>query len=127
MPAYPVHPNVLGEASMARSVLRVLGQPRPAPSLGSLERTARSVPVGRTARFTYTLRRAVGISFALQRSLGGGRYSAARELVAVDAAAGEHALRLTAKQLGRRRGLYRLSGVPADGGPQTVQFRIKRR
>ena len=46
MPAFPVHPNALGEASMARSVLRVLGQPRPAPALGALARTARSVRVG---------------------------------------------------------------------------------
>ena len=30
VPAYPIHPNALGEASMARSVLRVLGQPQPA-------------------------------------------------------------------------------------------------
>ena len=30
-PACPLHPNALGERSMSRSVLRVLGQPRPAP------------------------------------------------------------------------------------------------
>ena len=58
MPAFPVHPNALGEASMARSVLRVLGQPQPAATLGSLTRVARSVRVGRAARFTYTLSRA---------------------------------------------------------------------
>ena len=51
MPAFPVHPNVSGEASMARSVLRVLGEPRPAPVLGSLTRAVRSVRVGRAARF----------------------------------------------------------------------------
>ena len=33
MPAYPVHPNLLGEASMARSVQRVLGAP---PTLASV-------------------------------------------------------------------------------------------
>jgi hypothetical protein len=127
MPAYPVHPNVLGEASMARSVLRVLGQPPPAPALGSLERTARSVRIGRAARFTYAVSRAASVSFALQRSIGRGRYGAARGVATANAAAGEHTLRLTTKQLGRRPGLYRLRGVAADGGgAQTVQFRIKR-
>jgi lysophospholipase L1-like esterase len=127
MPAYPIHPNALGEASMARSVLRVLGQPQPAPSLRSLRRTARSVLVGRAARFTYALSRAASVTFALRRSLGRGRYSSPRGVATVNAAAGENALKLTTKQLGRRAGLYRLTATPADGGSQTVQFRIKRR
>jgi lysophospholipase L1-like esterase len=127
MPAYPVHPNALGEASMARSVLRVLGQPQPAPSLGSLTRRQRSVLVGRAARFAYTLSRAAPITFALQRALGGGRYSAPRGRVAVNAVAGENALELTTRQLGRRAGLYRLSATLAGGRARVVQFRIKRR
>jgi lysophospholipase L1-like esterase len=129
MPAYPIHPNVLGEASMARSVLRVLGQPRStaAPALTALERTARSVRVGRAARFTYTLSRAARVTFSLRRSLGAGRYSKARRVVAVDGAAGANALTLTAKQLGRRAGLYRVTATPAESVAQTVQLRLKRR
>jgi lysophospholipase L1-like esterase len=127
MPAYPVHPNELGEASMARSVLRVLGTPRPTPVLGALERAARSVVAGRAARFTYTLSRAAPVTFALRRSVGRGRYAGARAMGTVDAVAGENTLKLTAKQLGRRAGLYRLTGTPADGGARVVQFRIKRR
>ena len=128
MPAFPVHPNALGEASMARSVLRVLGQPQPAASLGSLTRVARSVRVGRAARFTYTLSRAARVTFALQRSLGRGRYSSPRGMVTVNGAGGENALKLTTKQLGRRAGLYRLTATLAGGGgAQAVQFRIKRR
>jgi lysophospholipase L1-like esterase len=127
MPAFPVHPNASGEASMARSVLRVLGVPRPAPVLGSLARTARSVRVGRAARFTYTLSRAASVSFALQRSLGRGRYSRPRGMVTVSAGRGENTLKLTTKQLGRRAGLYRLSATLADGGARSVQFRIRRR
>ena len=79
MPAFPVHPNVLGEASMARSVLRVLGAPRPAPVLASLRRRARSVTVGRAARFTYVVSRPAQVRFTLQRAVGRGRYAAARE------------------------------------------------
>ena len=127
MPAFPVHPNVLGEASMARSVLRVLGQPRPAAALGSLTRAARSVPVGRPARFSYTVSRATSVRFALRRSLGRGRYAAARTVKTANAAAGENTLKLSAGRLGRRAGLYRLTGTPPEGGARVVQFRIKRR
>jgi lysophospholipase L1-like esterase len=128
MPAYPVHPNALGEASMARSVLRVLGQPRPAPSLVALARARRSVVAGRAARFTYTVSRAARVTFALRRSLGGGRYTSARAVGAVAAAAGPNTLALTARRLGRRAGLYRLTGTLADGGgTRVVQFRITRR
>ncbi|HEV2774178.1 MAG TPA: SGNH/GDSL hydrolase family protein, partial [Solirubrobacteraceae bacterium] len=128
MPAFPVHPNAMGEASMARSVLRVLAAPRPepAPVLGSLERAARSVRVGRAARFTYTATRATRVTFALRRSLGRGRYGAARAMGTVAAAAGKNTLKLTAKRLGRRAGLYRLIGTPPEGGAQVVQFRIRR-
>lgn len=126
MPAYPVHPNGLGEASMARSVLRVLGEPRPAPAL-ELERRQRSVVVGRAARFTYTLSRATRVTFALRRSLGSGRYSKARRVRTANAAAGENALKLGTKQLGRRAGLYRLTATVAGGSAEVVHFRIKRR
>ena len=112
---------------MARSVLRVLGRPRPAPSLNSLERLQRSVLVGRAARFTYTLSRATSVTFALQRSLGRGRYSDGRGVGTVKADGGANALKLTARQLGRRAGLYRLTATLAAGGSQDVRFRIKRR
>ena len=44
----------------------------------------------------------------------------------VDAAAGANTLKLTTQQLGRRAGLYRLTGEAREGGAQVVQFRIKR-
>ena len=113
---------------MARSVLRVLGQPRPAPSLGPLKRLQRSVVVGRAARFEYTVSRATSVTFSLRRSLGAGRYSRARGAGTVDAGAGTNRLKLTGRQLGRRAGLYRLTATVADGGgSQDVQLRIKRR
>jgi lysophospholipase L1-like esterase len=128
MPAYPVHPNVSGEASMARSVLRVLGQPQPAPALSALARVQRSVRVGHAARFTYTLSRPTRVAFSLRRALGGGRYSSARATTTVDGGAGPNTLKLTAKQLGRRAGLYRLTArISGGGASQVVQLRIKRR
>jgi lysophospholipase L1-like esterase len=126
-PAFPLHPNARGAASMARSVLRVLGQPRPAPALSALTRTARTVTAGRAFGVSYRLSRAGAVTFALQRSRGGGRYTAARPLGTIDAVAGENVLTLSAKRLGRRAGLYRLTASVANGAPQTVQFRIRRK
>ncbi len=125
-PAFPVHPNALGEASMARSVLRVLGQPRPAPVLGPLRRAQGTIAAGRALRVSYTLSRAAGVTFTLQRARGRGRYAAARTLMAVDAQAGENTTTLTAKRLGRRAGLYRVSATVAGGVTQSAQVRIRR-
>jgi len=125
-PAFPVHPNALGEASMARSVLRVLGEPRPAPLLGPLRRSLRTIAAGRTLRVSYTLSHAGSVTFALQRSRGRGRYTAARTLMAVDAQAGENTTTLTAKRLGRRAGLYRVSATVAGGATQSAHLRIRR-
>ena len=124
-PAFPIHPNALGEASMARSVLRVLAQPRPGPSITALVRASRMITAGRALRVSYTLSRAGSVNFGLQRSLGRGRYSRLRGLRTVNAKAGENTLTLSSKQLGRRAGLYRLTAALADGGARTVQFRIR--
>jgi lysophospholipase L1-like esterase len=125
-PAYPVHPNALGEASMARSVLRVLGSPRPGPVLGALRRTRRAITAGGSARISFTLSRAAIVTVTLQRSLGGGRYAPARRVRSVSAAAGATAVTLTARTLGRRAGLYRLSAAVAGGAAQTTHIRIRR-
>ncbi|HVF80012.1 MAG TPA: SGNH/GDSL hydrolase family protein [Solirubrobacteraceae bacterium] len=125
-PAFPVHPNALGEASMARSVLRVLGQPRPAPALGALRRSARVIRAGRALRVAFTVSRAVNVSLGIQRSRGRGRYTALRPLTSVGAKAGENAVTLTGKLLGRRVGLYRVTATVAAGATQTAQFRIRR-
>lgn len=124
-PAFPIHPNALGEASMARSVLRVLAQPRPGPSITALTRARRMITAGRALRVSYTLSRAASVTFGLQRSLGRGRYSQVRGLETVNAKAGANALTLSAKQLGRRAGLYRLTAALAGGGSRTIQFRMK--
>jgi lysophospholipase L1-like esterase len=125
-PAFPIHPNALGEASMARSVLRVLEQPRPAAVLGPLRRARQTITAGRALRVTYSASRATSVTFGLQRSRGGGRYTAVRELTAPSANAGENVVTLSARQLGRRAGLYRLTATVPGGGSQVVWFRIRR-
>jgi lysophospholipase L1-like esterase len=124
--ALPVHPNALGEASMARSVLRVLAQPPPGPRLGALTRSARVIAAGRALRVSFTLSRPARVKLRLQRALGGGRYGRPRNLATVEASAGTNAVTLTARQLGRRAGLYRVTAALADGTVQRVQFRIRR-
>ena len=126
-PAFPIHPNALGEASMARSVLRVLGQPRPAAMLGPLRRSQRTITAGRALHVSYSASRPTSVTFGLQCSRGRGRYMAARALPAANAAAGENVVTLSAKQLGRRAGLYRLTAAAVPGGAvQLVGFRIRR-
>jgi lysophospholipase L1-like esterase len=127
MPAYPIHPNVLGEASMARSVLRVLGQPRPGPGLSALTRSTRSVVAGRGLGISYTLSRGGSVTFGLQRSLGDGTYTPVRSVATMNATGGANTVTLPAGLLGRRAGLYRVTIQPADGGAaRSVQFRIRR-
>jgi lysophospholipase L1-like esterase len=124
--AFPVHPNALGEASMARSVLRVLGQPRPGPVLGALSRSRKTISPGRALRVSFDLSRAASVSLGLQRSRGGGRYTRLRSLETVAAKSGTTTVTLSAKQLGRRAGLYRVTAALADGTTQRAQFRIRR-
>ena len=127
-PAFPVHPNALGQAGMARSVLRVLAQPRPAPALGPLTRSRRVIAPGRALRVGFTVSRPAAVSLSLQRSLGRGRYTRSRRLQTVQATAGANTVTLSARQLGRRAGLYRVTARPAGGGAaQVTQFRIARR
>jgi lysophospholipase L1-like esterase len=124
-PAFPIHPNARGAASMARSVLRVLAQPPPGPAVSELTVAQKALAAGRAASFSYTLSRASGVTFALALSRGGGRYSTLR-VQTIPASAGFNTFALPAAQLGRRRGLYRLTATPQGGAPQVVHFRIHR-
>jgi lysophospholipase L1-like esterase len=127
-PAFPLHPNALGEASMARSVLRVLGRPRAAQAsvLGALRRSRRAIEAGRSLRVSYVLSRDATVTFGLERSRGGGSYGTSRAIATLDAAAGANATTLSARRLGRRPGLYRLTAAVPDAAAQVVQFRIRR-
>lgn len=125
-PALPVHPNALGAAAMARSVLRVLRAPRPGPRLSALTRSRRTIPAGRGLRLSYTLSRDADVSLALRRSRGHGRYSRPLWRLRVPARAGANRLALGPRRIGRRPGLYRLTATPRGGAPATAHFRIRR-
>jgi lysophospholipase L1-like esterase len=141
-PAHPLHPNAKGEASMARSAIKVLSRPRQrgaavsAPALSGLRVSPRSVRVGRIATVRYQLDRAAFVTLTLRRALTGRRagercaapshsnrrarrctrYSRVLQSVIVFGAAGANRYVLTARRLGRRKGTYRLGAAPtADG------------
>lgn len=111
---------------MARSVLRVLGAPRPAPALGILRRSKRTIAAGRALRVSFTVSRATTVTVGLQRSRGRGRYASVRRVRSIAANAGENAVTLPGRQIGRRPGLYRVTATLADGGSQLTHFRIRR-
>jgi hypothetical protein len=141
-PAYPLHPNAKGEASMARSAIKVLSRPRPAalgrqaPVLSGLRITPRAARVGRAAAISYRLDRAASVTFTLQRALSGRRsgqrcaapgrsnrrgrrctrYSRALMTVTVAGRAGANRFTLSARRLRRAAGRYRVTASPiADG------------
>src|SRR3954453_16045394 len=59
-PAYPLHPNAKGEASMARSALAVLQKPPPVPVITGL-RAPHRLRAGRAARIRFRLDRAATV------------------------------------------------------------------
>jgi lysophospholipase L1-like esterase len=154
-PAFPLHPNALGEASMARSAIKVLSRPRPsrsavkAPLLSRLRVSPRSVLVGRAATVKFQLDRAAFVTVTLRRASSGRRagkrcaapsrsnrrsrrctrYSGVLTSVILPGTAGANRYALTARRLGRRAGPYRLGAAPtADGLTGAVKsyaFRLK--
>jgi lysophospholipase L1-like esterase len=151
MLAYPLHPNALGEASMARSVLRVLGAPRPAPVLTALKAVHRKIKRGRAAAVRFTINRAATVAFTLRRAkrgrrVGGScrvptksnagkpgcvRYSRVLRTLTVDALRGENISKLKSKSL-RRAARYRITATASSGAgglvsdPQITYVRVKR-
>jgi hypothetical protein len=149
-PAFPLHPNALGEASMGRSVLKVLASPRPAPLLSALARTpATATKLGRAARFSYKLDRPAGVAIVVRRAVAGRRVggvcrkatranansASCRRYVTVGRTrvrgqAGTNTLAIGASTYARRAALYRLSATPSEGeregATRTIHFRVKR-
>lgn len=147
--AFPLHPNALGELSMTRSLLRVLGAPRPGPVLSGLARDGGAVAAGTPARFGYHLDRDATVAVVVRRATGGRRTGgvcrtptranraapSCRRYVttgrmSAGGHAGDNALAVGAATYGRRAGLYRVTVTPSRdgvaGAAQRVQFRRKR-
>lgn len=150
--ALSLHPNALGEASMARSALAVLGEPRPAPVLSDLRRARRKLPAGRSLGISYRLSRPATVTLKLRRGrigrrVGGRcapatradrsrsrcrRYSRVLRTLRSDGARGTNDLTISPQILGRRPGLLRLRATASAAGgrasaPRRIHARIVRR
>jgi len=128
-PAYPLHPNAKGEASMARSALAVLQNPSPLPVVTHL-RVTRRLRAGRPARVRFRLNRAATVALTLRRR---GHHHLGRVLATrlVAGEPGANRVKLPAKMLRRRPGVYRLAARPAThtrtGASRSARLRIRGR
>lgn len=145
-PAYPLHPNAKGEASMGRSVLGVLSHPRPTPRLSALAVSPRHVRSAARASVSFDLSKAAGAVFRVRR-LWPGRVVDGRCLRPTRHRAHLHSCRRVGKiqatisltepagsssfisrRLARRPGLYRLSArasIHGATGPFTkTNYRV---
>ncbi|MBA2347040.1 MAG: SGNH/GDSL hydrolase family protein [Solirubrobacterales bacterium] len=130
-PAFPVHPNVRGEADAAKNVIAVLSRPRPvvaAPVAGALRQRRVARRVGPPPRFSFTLDRAATVRLTLNRRVADKRYGAAKSITERTLAAGRHIVSIPRKVLGRRVGAYKITVTPTAGGasgrPAALRFRI---
>jgi lysophospholipase L1-like esterase len=126
-PAFPLHPNAKGEASMGRSVIALLRRPAPArvARLSALQVVRAAVPVGPPARVAYTLDRPAQVGFTVRRVVGG-RTGRALATFTRTGAAGLNRVSLTRRMLGRAGGRYRLTATPAGGRPVPVLLVMRR-
>ena len=131
-PAFPLHPNAQGEASLARSTIAVLRRPRPAPRAPVAsglrqERAARRV--GPPPRFTFTLDRAATARVTIRRRVADKRYGPERRVAVRALPAGPVRISVKRAVLGRLRGAYKLTVVPAGAGvtgaPVALRFRVR--
>jgi len=149
-PAFPVHPNALGEASMARSVLRALESGAP-PALTNLTRSRKIYRPGQAITLTYALDRAASVLLEVRRAVSGRRsgdrcvattrankrkavcrrFSKVLRRVIGEGNAGQNTQTLFASIAPRKAGLYRLTATAVDADnlrsvPQVIHFRIRR-
>lgn len=121
-PAYPLHPNAKGEASMGRSAIALLRRPRPphAPKLSRLRVAPRPLRAGRAARISYRLDRAAAVTFTLRRVVNG-RYTRVLLTWRRSGRAGLNRVTLSGRRLRRRAGLYRIAATPKAAGLNGTQ------
>ena len=130
-PAFPLHPNGQGAASMARSTVAVLSRPRPAavaPAISGLRQERGARRVGPPPRFAFSLDRAAGVTVTLQRRIADKRYGPVRRVAVRALPAGVARVSIPRAILGRLRGAYKVTVTPttarAAGAPVALRFRI---
>lgn len=127
-PAFPLHPNAKGEASMARSAIAVLEKPsRRAPRVTKLRVKPKRVRVGRTAKVKFVLDQPAAVTVTYLSK----RRGVARIAGYVDrrGKAGKNKLKLKPRRLGKRPARFMLKvTATADGlqsKPAKTKFRVR--
>ena len=129
-PAYPLHPNAKGLASMGRSAIKVLSKPsKRAPAISEVRLAKRKVRSGRPVTLRYRLDRNARVDLTLRRAWtlrqrqdhGDPRLRQRRP----------KSLRAEPQSLRRRTRPLSVDSAPTDNGltgrPAKVRFRVVRR
>ena len=129
-PAYPLHPNGKGLASMGKSAVAVLSKPAPAKAVRLSRLRTRSHHAGsdRKIAVRFRLDRDARVTISRARLIGKRQMSASRPVATVDGAAGRNVVRVKVDRLGRVRGRYRLTATDADGHrlSSPSKYRVRR-
>jgi lysophospholipase L1-like esterase len=114
-PAFPLHPNAKGLASMARSGSRVLSQPSAsAPLLYDLKVRPKRVRKGRPAKVIFKTDRPSEVQVSFEsRSKGSPARAGAVEL---EVGEGPHKLKLRPRSIGRKPARFRISATATSAG-----------
>lgn len=126
-PAYPLHPNAKGEASMARSAIKVLSTPsKLAPELSALRVKPKRVRGDRRrVKVRFNLDRPADVTLTLP-----GATKASRSITSktVSGKAGDNRFRLKLGKLAHHKGRYTVTATAsADGlagAPVSSRFRV---
>ena len=124
-PAFPLHPNGKGEASMARSAIALLskppassnppGPPSPAgakPRVRHLKVTPKQLR-GRKTTIRFELDRDATVALTRRPGAAKARRGGHPVLAGIDGSAGENRVRVKTRKLGSHVGRYRLFATPA--------------
>ena len=128
-PAFPLHPNGKGLASMGRSAIETLkGPPAATPVISKLRVKPKRVKSGRPAKVRFRLDSAAEVDIAFASKSVGGQGRAGNAVMG--ARAGRNKLWLRPNLIGRSPGRFKVTVVAAaygfDSAPAKTRFRIVR-
>lgn len=130
-PAYPLHPNGKGLASMGKSAVAVLSKPAPSETVRLSRLRTRSHHSGSNRKIAvrFRLSQDARVKITRSRLAGKDQVGDARPVATVDGAAGRNVIRVKVNRLGRMPGRYRLVAQADDGRGLAVlsKYRVRRR
>ncbi len=132
-PAYPLHPNAKGLASMGKSAIAVLSKPaRPGrlPIVKHLRISPHRVHRRGRVAVKFRLNREARVNLTRSRPLRKGRLPRNRPVARIAAVQGRNVIRLSSRRLGRVHGRYALVATAETSGgltsSATSKYRIPR-